>query len=85
MRTRSLLFALALSLASVSILPGADAMTRVCTSATTGSACGGYVCADQNGDGAWSDAECVSKSDVDRCEFHTDCCDTTTFWCPDRA
>jgi len=83
MQAKMLLLSAALLLAGVSFLPAADAATQVCTSATSAS-CGGYVCTSKDSDPRWSDDECVNKRDVDRCQYQSDCCSTTGFWCPER-
>lgn len=84
MRIPTLLTSLALAGAALAFVPAGDAAMSTCTIATD-PACGGWVCADQNGDRAWSDSECVDKRDLDRCQFQSDCCSGFTgFWCPDR-
>lgn len=82
MRTPTLLLALALAAGTATLLPSAQAATQACTIVTS-SGCGGWVCASRDTDGRWSDAECVSKSDLDRCQLQSDCCSATGFWCPE--
>lgn len=83
MQAKTLLLSLLLATAALAFVPSADAATTVCTSATSTS-CGGYVCTSKDSDPSWSDDECVDKGDVDRCQFQSDCCSTTGFWCPER-
>lgn len=82
MQTSTLLLSFMLAAAAFAFVPTADAATQVCTSATSTS-CGGYFCRSMDTNPAWSDAECVDKGDVDRCEWQSDCC-SSSFWCPER-
>ena len=84
MRTTLILLTLSLAAASFAALPSAEATRDACTFQTAG--CGGFVCADVDGSDSYSNTECVSKSDLDRCQFQSDCCSsTTTFWCPEEG
>ena len=84
MRTTTLILTLSLAAAAFAALPSAEASRQACTFQTDG--CAGWVCADVDGSGRYSDNECVSKSDldIDQCQFQSDCCSTlTSFWCPE--
>jgi hypothetical protein len=82
MRLSTLILTISLATAAFAFLPSADATTQICT-AVTADDCGGWVCKDDDGDRAWSDGECVSKRDLDRCQFQSDCCSSMGFWCPE--
>jgi hypothetical protein len=71
-----------LTLALVSLAPGAAAMVKTCSSLKD-LGCPGLYCADSNGDGTFDRwTEC--KGVIDRCEFQSDCCAATSgFWCPE--
>jgi hypothetical protein len=79
LRALSLLAGILLATALVALAPAADARADACTSLTSGTACPGIVCYDSNADRHLTSDECV-----DRCLHQTDCCATTSFWCPDR-
>lgn len=80
MRTPTLLLALSLSLAAVAFLPGTDA-SALCTFKSP--ECNGWVCVDTDGNAYWSNTECVSKGDIDQCQYQSDCCRSVSFWCPE--
>ena len=83
-RTHVLLAALTLAAAALAAVPAAEAGVSTCTVATA-EGCGGWVCVDENGDGAWSSDECTNKRDLDSCQYQSDCCSSVSgFWCPDR-
>ena len=83
--TTVLLTAIALSTAAFAALPSAEASMKACTAATAAD-CAGFVCVDRDGNGAFSNAECVSKADLDVCQFQSDCCSTVSgFWCPENS
>lgn len=78
MRALPVVMGLLLATAFVTLVPAADARADTCVG--TSSACPGIVCQDANGDRKFTTNECVT---VDRCEYQSDCCSTTSFWCPE--
>ena len=82
MRTLPLLAGLMLTLALVSLAPGAAAAVETCTLATDPS-CPGVLCTDGNGDGrfdAWTECRLV----LDPCWYQSDCCRYSgNLWCPE--
>lgn len=81
MRTQTLLLSLALLTATLALLPAADAAQQACLA--TSKDCGGLVCVSKDSDQDWSSDECVSKRDLDRCQYQSDCCASSSFWCPE--
>lgn len=68
---------LLLATALISLAPFAEARADACVGPD---ACPGVACYDANGDRKFSNNECVV---IDTCQFRSDCCPPTSFWCPE--
>lgn len=82
MRLSTILISLTLAAAAFAFVPSASAAQETCN-ALTSDACGGWVCVSRDSYAGWSDAECVSKRDIDRCQYQSDCCSSQGLWCPE--
>lgn len=76
---RTLVLACIATLALAAALPAVEARGDACVGLKNLD-CPGAVCVDADGDGRYVGTECAS---ADRCEFQSDCCAATGFWCPE--